>query len=720
MTAKNVVFDSGLRKGYLRHVFSGCLDPATKLSQPIIALSHFSEDLLLLNSKHAHGPYFIKTISFELGKRIGLTGADQIVGSRDFYALPNQTAGDVQSLLNRKEVERYERTIGTPPRGITHRISSTSKLAVRNLTAVAEAIEAVSAEKDRKRKLREDEDIDTKSSLSERQIKLFKRLQKENKVLVDDLRNKLAAEESKCEKLEVQLAEEKEETDYLITKHNSDINLMYSSGLQRRLILSETWHASNPSICSHLFGFHTFLEFKVYCNCLFPEMALIHGVQAADIITEWEKCCMVKLRMRRGTTLQMIGAIWSRSRHSVGVYVSEWAPRWETVGSYLSELDLTQEYLDAERPQIFADADQNKVSVLVDGKDFMLDDPKKNSAMKKAVWSDKVQHAAGRIITWSTPSGLTVEHTPMYMARATESAIVALWGSYHGIVPLGKVPLDKPPLLKKVKAENYEEKCPVLAKIIKEGRRENNDAERNDDDSELLAVNDEHEEAQADGKNNVLSIDLTERGQQFLRRMREREAQTKTGKKYSMDAVVKFNSVLLRKGPNESCVTKLDQLQIHESLHLAYKNGSIKKCQFSYYLKEMEPLRAQMLRHLRGEAGDSVAPVLNTRLEKLPIGTTVLADRGFYFDAPSYPNVDAQVTPHFLTGRDQFESSEISSDLVTCKLRWSSEAVFSRVTDHNALTDVIPYSYFSIMGAMIEWSHAHANLMQPFNNPTNY
>ena len=295
----------------MRHVFPGCPDPAIELSQPVIALSHFAEDLLLQNSKHTHGPYFIKTISSELGKMIGLKGADQIVGSKDFCALPNQTAGDVQALLNRKEIERYEKCIGTPPRGITHRISNTSKLAVRNLNAATEAIEAVSAEKDRKRKLREDEDISTKSSLSERQTKFFGRLQRETKVIIDDLKIQLAAEESKCEKLEVQLAEEKEGMEDLLTKHNSDVNLMYSTGLQRRLILSESWHATNLLICSHLFGFHTFIEFKVYCTCLFPAMALTHGVLPTDNITEWEKCCMVKLRMRRGTTLQMIGAIWS-------------------------------------------------------------------------------------------------------------------------------------------------------------------------------------------------------------------------------------------------------------------------------------------------------------------------------------------------------------------------------------------------------------------------
>lgn len=127
-----------------------------------------------------------------------------------------------------------------------------------------------------------------------------------------------------------------------------------------------------------------------------------------------------------------------------------------------------------------------------------------------------------------------------------------------------------------------------------------------------------------------------------------------------------------------------------------------------------------MMRHLTGEAVDTIVPVIKTKLAKLIIDRTVLADRGFYFDAPSYPNVNAQVTPHFLSGRNQFESSEIDCDLVTCRLRWSSEAVFSRVTDHNALTDVIPFNYFPILSAMIEWEHAHANMMHPFNKLPDY
>jgi hypothetical protein len=494
--------------------------------------------------------------------------------------------------------------------------------------------------------------------------------------------------------------------------------------LQRGLILNEAWHESNPTVCAHLFGFHNFNEYKVYCTCLFPELVLSYGKKQHDAIKEWEKCTMAKLRMRRGLTYEVIGAIWNRSRCLVGVYINDWAQRWEVAGSYLSDLDLTQSYLDAERPQIFRDAEQENVAILVDGKDFMIDDPKKNSAMKRACWSDKVHHAAARIITWSTPAGLTVEHSPLYMARATETAIVSLCGSYHSTVPLSKVPDIRAPPLCNVKTEKYGESCP-LSVLIRENRNrgaDNENAEDNsdNDDVESIVSADDELDAPQGNRDSTPSIDLENRANHFIERMISRQSEDKPGKKYSAEAIVEFNKILLRSGPNQSSTMKLDQLQIHESLHLAYKKGELRKCLLSYYLNEMEETRLCMISHLKGEAGDEEPPVLYTRLAKIPVGGTVLADRGFYFDAPSYPNVNAQVTPHFITGRDQFESNEISSDLITCRLRWSSEAVFSRVTDHNALTDVIPFSYFPIMGAMIEWGHAHANLMQPFNSPPNY
>ena len=101
----------------------------------------------------------------------------------------------------------------------------------------------------------------------------------------------------------------------------------------------------------------------------------------------------------------------------------------------------------------------------------MINDPKKNSGIKRACWSDKVGHSAGRLITWSTPAGLIVEVTPLFLGRATETAVVAVWGSYHGTVPLSKIPDIAPLPLQFVKAENYKENK-LLTAVIR-GERNN-------------------------------------------------------------------------------------------------------------------------------------------------------------------------------------------------------------------------------------------------------
>jgi len=104
-------------------------------------------------------------------------------------------------------------------------------------------------------------------------------------------------------------------------------------------------------------------------------------------------------------------------------------------------------------------------------------------------------------------------------------------------------------------------------------------------------------------------------------------------------------------------------------------------------------------------------------LAKLPLGRLVLADRGFYRDAVLYPNFNAHLTPHFLSGRDQFSAGEIISDRRICQLRYTAETSFSRVTDTSGLQDVIPRSFFSLMQDMCDWGHAHMNLCKPLKAP---
>lgn len=105
---------------------------------------------------------------------------------------------------------------------------------------------------------------------------------------------------------------------------------------------------------------------------------------------------------------------------------------------------------------------------------------------------------------------------------------------------------------------------------------------------------------------------------------------------------------------------------------------------------------------------------LPLRLGKFPPGWAILADRGFANDSTRYPNMNVQMTPSFLSGRDHFTLSELSSDMVKCKLRYISETNFARVTDENLLTDVIPFNVLPYVNDCIAWGHGKANPCQPY------
>ena len=45
---------------------------------------------------------------------------------------------------------------------------------------------------------------------------------------------------------------------------------------------------------------------------------------------------------------------------------------------------------------------------------------------------------------------------------------------------------------------------------------------------------------------------------------------------------------------------------MHETLHLAYMNGTLSNFILAYYLKKMEQLRKEMMRHLTGNAGEDL------------------------------------------------------------------------------------------------------------------
>lgn len=101
------------------------------------------------------------------------------------------------------------------------------------------------------------------------------------------------------------------------------------------------------------------------------------------------------------------------------------------------------------------------------------------------------------------------------------------------------------------------------------------------------------------------------------------------------------------------------------------------------------------------------------RLKKCPRGWAMLSDRGFADTARFYPNMNHQKTPKFLAGRKQFSAAEVSADRTICKLRYTCEVAFARVTSTKGLKDVITDDFFPVLDAMNDWGHASVNIGAP-------
>ena len=200
---------------------------------------------------------------------------------------------------------------------------------------------------------------------------------------------------------------------------------------------------------------------------------------------------------------------------------------------------------------------------------------------------------------------------------------------------------------------------------------------------------------------------------------------------YTTEEHDKLEQVVLQSGPNNSPEAKLLQLRRLNRLHKEYMSDNLKSCLLSEYLDVTVVLRKDMIKVLRGcPLKDENGSILNAtdfsrrvtelklplRLGKFPAGWAILADRGFANDATRYPNMNVQMTPSFLSGRDQFTNSELSADMVKCKLRYISETNFARVTDENLLTDVIPARVLTYVKHCISWGHANANFCQKYKD----
>ena len=301
-------------------------------------------------------------------------------------------------------------------------------------------------------------------------------------------------------------------------------------GLTRSALISKTWHKNHPKAAKNLFGFKSWKELVCILHALFHVLPPTEIIVKDARTSRFEHYLMGYMRIHTGMTNFAISLIWGRDNGHVGRIINTAVHSIGSAGKDLSILDITPEYLEKTCPQQYKDEGLERCCAVPDGKDFMIYTTRKNTLFSRASYSDKVHHSAVRCISWSTPMGLSFEHTDCFLGRVSEKKLVELWG---------------------------------------------------------------------------------------------------------------------------------------------------------------------------------------LRLKKCPIGWFMLSDRGFFDTARFYPNMNHQKTPKFLSGRDQFTEEEVSSDRRICKLRYTCEVAFSRVTKTRGLRDVISNDFFPILDDMNHWGHATVNLDAP-------
>ena len=217
---------------------------------------------------------------------------------------------------------------------------------------------------------------------------------------------------------------------------------VHFGGVCRHSLCSPDWHAKNPDAAKEFFGFDTWDETQYHMWAFWPDLQAPDRREGRPYDpgskhTPFERALVTKMRMHRSFTRKCLAMMWGVSTTSIARYVKEWAPMWGEVGEMLSILEVSEDYLEQSLPRNFRGSGLERVMGLADGKDYMCETDRAHTAVSRAMRSNKVHASALRCITWSTPSGLTFEHTDLFFGRVSEKRLVQLWGDRFKNCPSG-------------------------------------------------------------------------------------------------------------------------------------------------------------------------------------------------------------------------------------------------------------------------------------------
>lgn len=731
--------------------------PHNKLIQAdmYLAYHHYHPEVIMeyYQTKIANNEYFEKTINNATARKIGLLAADK--WNDEYVFAPNQTPNDVTTYLDTFAINKIIDHMTPVAHSNEHKELEKSIVMMTPLPSLTSAKQRLSFSEAQTVLEENQKEIEQQESRKKR--KAIKQAQDDSNLVLSFVSDEQREYYQKSEVEKSIMRRELIEKDATIEELQSRVHELEESAARQaaaalELILNcnhryrftdDGWHAQNTIFAKYWLGSSSWSEYKELVSCLWPNIEVPtqqwrERIYHDSELSEWEQCMVARMRLRKGSEYSCLSILWGRSVSSIGNYCNNWLPNWGYAGQDLSILDLTPEYLDATMPKEFIDNNMSDICAMVDGKDFLSEVERSSGAASRAGYSDKSSHYAMRMVTWTAPNGLTVEHTSPYYGRSSEQALVELWGKHIGTTPTLALQEDEKKLVathneytiqsdylvrrSKMKKKISKSVSQLLSSpgYIERSANQSEDLEELNDMMEEIGLRSHRPTTTGNNSiiDQVLADYVTRRNMLSKSNKLHRSALGSSNlTNNDVEEIENANKIMLNQGPNHSAVAKLRQLMRHERLHESFKSGKLSPCLLSEYFEIMKDKRKVYINVLLGaETNPEVIKqcAFPTRLGKFPANKRILGDRGFVKNAMLYPNLNSHHIPQFIAGRKQFSKQELVDDKVTCRLRYIAEVIFSRCTDENILLDVIPRNNFSQISHAIHWAHANANLGKPF------
>jgi hypothetical protein len=169
-------------------------------------------------------------------------------------------------------------------------------------------------------------------------------------------------------------------------------------------------------------------------------------------------------------------------------------------------------------------------------------------------------------------------------------------------------------------------------------------------------------------------------------------------------------------GPNLNSYTKMQQLQLHKRLNIAFQSNRMNRFNLlAHRIYKLQDVNEQLMEGIIN--GGEYQFRLPTRYLKLDASLCCIADRGYIKHSVFYPNLNKHITPSSLKKREQFDYEDQERDIDIKRLRYSSETYFARVVNCRLLGRIIKIEDFGIFEDALSWAMAMANMYKPLREP---